>query len=732
MVADEPKQPEWPDNVLVFSAEPKAGEDYETHIQGILDKIKTTEDPHVPYAFVPPESVEEEVGPSNPGWGLPYPDWGSFQAKDLDEAQKIMDNAKAKEEAKMAEDPNYVQQYTYTSGNHFSTKRYALLFKSGEYKGCDFEIGYYVQMAGVGKTPNDVRFTGKRTDPKTKVERDSGPYVEALNKDLPCAEGGTIGRWNSGLCLDTFWRSAENFSANHVHWGVSQAAPLRKVDVGDFLEFGDGAAYSSGGFVANAQVGGVCQYAANQQWFSRGIKFGGDVKGGAWNNVFSGCTGNVPKSGAVAGDLVVSVEEAPKVRMEKPYVVMNGDDCELYVPQATTDSDGTKGPRFEENNMEVRCFSKVKVGKPILPKNETGEYDEIPDESFNTLTKEDEELTKELQTALDEGKDLVLCPGIFFLTEPLIVKKPNQVILGLGMATLIAPQKGGPCIRVLSGTAGVRIASLVLEASVPDDTLSKEHCNTDNVESLIDFGEPGKSGEKDPGDPSNPGLIADLFTRVGGSNLNRDVKTDVMVRIFSGNVIGDNLWLWRADHVKLKPNEPPNNPNFPLYHQVRIWEMDDEGNKQPVNECMCKNAIYVEGNDVRMYGLFAEHTTEDQMVWKGERGSVTFFQCELPYDVDESYSHCGYNVLENVKEHTGIGLGVYSNFTCFDVVAKLGLKFPATEKVVIVNPFTKWLAGEKGSGIENVLCKGDSIIGNKVCKPSQLARGWTNFNYTTA
>lgn len=53
----------------------------------------------------------------------------------------------------------------------------------------------------------------------------------------------------------------------------------------------------------------------------------------------------------------------------------------------------------------------------------------------------------------------------------------------------------------------------------------------------------------DTGNASNPGVLSDIFCRVGGSNLDREVSTDVMVRIHSDYVLGDNLWLWRADHV---------------------------------------------------------------------------------------------------------------------------------------------------------------------------------------
>ena len=40
--------------------------------------------------------------------------------------------------------------------------------------------------------------------------------------------------------------------------------------------------------------------------------------------------------------------------------------------------------------------------------------------------------------------------------------------------------------------------------------------NSDGVRSLIDFGEPGKA---DPGDSKNPGALANIFARVGGTNL---------------------------------------------------------------------------------------------------------------------------------------------------------------------------------------------------------------------
>ena len=659
MPFDEPKQPDWPINVMVFHPGDEA------HIEDIKTAIKPTEDP-----------IKE------------------FEL-------------------------NGETKTTHTTEHHFSTKRYALLFAPGEYKNCSFEVGYYVQMAGLGKTATGedaVRFTADEGEA-------SGPYVPALNKDLPCEEGGTINYPGSGLCLDTFWRMAENFSSESTMWAVSQAAPLRRVHVRKNLDLGDAYAFGSGGFLANAQVDGKCNYFNQQQLFSRAVHFNGDagsVSGGVWNTVFSGCTGVVPAEGKVPGtdNLVVTVEETPKVCLEKPYIVMTkSGDYELHIPKFTTDD--TSGAQLDGSNTEVRCFSRVKVGKAILPLDEDGNYAEIDDDKYNELTESDGKLTLELQEALDEGKDLVLSPGIYFLTQPLVVKKPNQVILGIGLATLVAPQDGSPCIRVQAGTPGVKIASVVLEGSVQKKAFSS-HANADKVRSLIDFGEADKTGFDDPGDASNPGLLSDIFTRVGGSNPDRSVMTDAMVRIFSGNVIGDNLWLWRADHVKLRPGEKPNDEKLKLYHQVG-WERNEDGKIILHEECIAKNALVVEGNDVSIYGLFAEHTKEDQMIWKGENGSVSFFQCELPYDVDE-FTHTGYHIHKDVESHTARGIGVYCNFTCFDVTASKGISMPSKDDVTVENPYTLFLANK--GGIDHVVYKGEEKYGKAVNEKNQTGRGW--------
>mmetsp|Transcript_20675 Transcript_20675/g.26333 ORF Transcript_20675/g.26333 Transcript_20675/m.26333 type:complete len:407 (-) Transcript_20675:149-1369(-) len=386
----------------------------------------------------------------------------------------------------------------------------------------------------------------------------------------------------------------------------------------------------------------------------------------------------------------ITVEKQPIARVEKPFIVLTEDEkWELHVPQATCDF--TSGPALDASTGDQRDFAKVKVCKM-----RSDDKDPLDVVAYNTLDAEDERITTDLQSALDDGKDLVLCPGTFYLTKTLVVRFPNQVILGLGLSTLIAPQDGSPCIRVLANKPGVTIAGITVEGSMQKKSPTMisnfmGSTNSDGVRSLIDFGEPGK---EDPGDPKNPGALIDIFARVGGVNLEREkVSTDILIRIHSGNVIGDNLWLWRADHCQLRPNELPNNPKLPLYWQVRS------------GECGVKTALDVKGNDVHMYGLFCEHTTEHQMIWSGSRGGVSFYQCELPYDVliGDFTGYVGYNVEDTVTSHKGRGVGVYSNFQVDKVMGDSGFLHPEDGDIDLIHPFTVFLDGVDGSGIKGII-----------------------------
>eukprot|EP00041_Stephanoeca_diplocostata_P022233 m.527937 g.527937 ORF g.527937 m.527937 type:complete len:336 (+) comp22014_c1_seq2:64-1071(+) len=147
--------------------------------------------------------------------------------------------------------------------NHgqFSPYRFAFLFKPGTYA-VDVPVGFYTQVMGMGMLPSDVKFTGV--------------------KGVFCEEGD----YNyAGGALDTFWRSAENFATSATYkwigadggmmWAVSQASPIRRVEVNDNLFLYEYeppyqlAGYSSGGFMANIQVNGTVEPGSQQQFFAR-------------------------------------------------------------------------------------------------------------------------------------------------------------------------------------------------------------------------------------------------------------------------------------------------------------------------------------------------------------------------------------------------------------------------------------------------------------------------------
>jgi hypothetical protein len=517
----------------------------------------------------------------------------------------------------------------YTGNQHFSKRRLAFLFAPGSYKNLHFEVGYYVQVIGLGNSPDQVFFS-------------SGPHVPALNKQLN----------EHGSSLDTFWRGAENFCTHDLLWAVSQAAPLRRVHVKSNLYLSDGPAYASGGFMANCQVDGTTFFGSQQQWLSRNCSFGKGYCGGAWSLVIIGCV-DLAK-GSNHGNFMEAVKtEIPRtpVRIEKPYIVLKEDGIqyELRVPLASRETTHQSGCHFDSANEVIRDFSRVFVADPDNPV-----------------------VNIQIQDALESEKDVILAPGIFHLDKTLRMLHPNQVLLGLGFATLVAPPDGSPCISVLPKLGGVRIAGIMLEASIRIG-------NSVSVTSLLEWGSESKG---DVGDANNPGGLFDIFCRVGGDTEDDRNRyfLDVIMRIHSGHVIGDNIWLWRADHAKLLCGETPNYPPIPKYHQTEETEYK------------VKNGIHLNGDDICMYGLAVEHMNEHQVLWNGERGQTYFYQCELPYDVSQDSfgqkGYTGYLVDETVTSHLLVAPGVYSNFRNEICQVQTAIKHPERKDIVVMNPFT--------------------------------------------
>ena len=332
-----------------------------------------------------------------------------------------------------------------------------------------------------------------------------------------CVQNGC--GWFQVGALDTFWRSAENFHTSSAFawavgtgmtWAVSQAAPLRNVKVDNDLLFfeyvtGDAAGYASGGWASGIEVGGTVSFGSQQQFAVRSSSASAfDMP--VWNGVFAGVDGAPAPQCGSEGNPSISVESEVPLIAEKPFItyVEDGGKFNLVVPGVESDTSGVAKPM---KNATVVPFESVYVTDP----SDTAAI---------------------INAKLAEGLHIVVTPGVYELEDSLEIKQENQVVLGLGFATLIAPSSGRPCVKV-GDVGGVRVAGLLLEAG-PWETTG----------GMLQIGETGKF----EGSAANPIVLSDVFARVGGPTTGVG-PVDTMFNVQSGFTVVDNTWLWRADHT---------------------------------------------------------------------------------------------------------------------------------------------------------------------------------------
>jgi hypothetical protein len=447
---------------------------------------------------------------------------------------------------------------------------------------------------------------------------------------LKC-ENGDFDYTGGALC--NFWRSAENFQTNtNALWAVSQAAPMRRVVVNgnlDLYQYNSGccAGYASGGFLADSTVTGTITSGSQQQWMTRNTH-AGTWNGGVWNMVFVGVTGGLPTQHCGTPNPHTIVGSAPVI-VEKPYIVYSGGKYALHIPRVETNK---AGPTTNFDNADVVDFINVYVA-----------------------TQKDSAAT--INAKIAAGLHIVLTPGNYILQEPINVNKPGIVILGIGFPVLEAAA-GTSCI-VVGNVAGVRIAGILLQAGPKDSP------------SLLQFGSAGYQG-----DASNPGLIADVFARVGGPTAAtvQQASAETMLQLNSGNTIVDHTWLWRADH--------------------------DVGGLVMSSMDPVKHSAVIAGNDVTAYGIFAEHALQDLLVWNGNNGRCYFFQSELPYDVTQANygtpGYAAYRVGTGVTNHHAWGVGAYSYFRDNAVTVANAIVAPSVSGIEFVNSLSVFLNGLGG------------------------------------
>jgi hypothetical protein len=530
--------------------------------------------------------------------------------------------------------------------SQFGSQRYAVFFEPGTYGSkaspLIFQVGYYTQVAGLGAQPSDTVINGA---------------IDVFNN--LCTAG--TGDCNADL---NFWRSLSNVTLNvdlpssppayapapgdpggagcdnsAEMWAVSQAAPLRRDIINGSVVFQDYCAsddYASGGFIADSQISGDLDFYGNQQYMVRNSSIGGanGCPNGLWNMVYSGVEG--APAPAFAGTCQQNtVLAASPVTEEEPFLYTDASGgYRVFVPAPRTSSSGPSWADGTEagGSLPLSSFFIASPGTPVPAIN----------------------------LALALGKNLVLTPGVYDLGQPIVVSRPDTVVLGQGFATLV-PQRGNAAMIVVPDT-GVKLSGLIFDAGPVNSPV------------LLSVGTPLPAA----GAAADPDLIQDVFFRIGGA-ATTNTSASVSLLDNAAHSIIDDVWAWRADH----------------------------GNDVGWTSNTGATGVVVTGDDVTSYGLAVEHYQKSEVVWTGQGGTNIFFQNELPYDPPsqaawmKSPSQDGYPAFlvgRNVRTFQGYGMGSYVVF--IDTSATLhdaeAFQSPDTPGVRFHNVFGVWIAGSGG------------------------------------
>jgi len=486
--------------------------------------------------------------------------------------------------------------------NEMGTDRYAFLFKPGTYGTADhplqIKVGYYTEISGLGASPSDVVINGK---------------VEVYNRCL--ADGGT----SNCLALVNFWRTLSNLSINinaagqdgcrasANFWAVSQAVSVRRVSVsGGTFSLMDyctaGPQYASGGFIADSVMPTVLN-GSQQQWLTRNSTVA-NWTNGVWNQVFSGVVG-APDDATFPNPPYTTLATTP-VSREKPYLFL--DERGRY---------NVRVPDAQHNSSGISWAAGPTPGRTI------------PLRDFFVATPWDSVQKINYQLAL--GKNLLLTPGVYDIPRSIEVNRPNQVVLGIGHATLTAVNGATP-LKV-ADVPGAIVAGVTIDAGLTESPV------------LLQVGREHGWGYSSP---DNPTTLNDVYFRVGGPHVG---KTNVALEVNSDDVLIDHTWVWRADHgvEGFDPNDGVNGDN-------ERWRTN-----------IGRYGAVINGDDVTATGLFVEHFQRYNTVWNGNKGTTILYQNELPYDPPTQADwmngsvegYAGYKVGDRVRTHNLYGGGVY-------------------------------------------------------------------------
>lgn len=527
------------------------------------------------------------------------------------------------------------QIYEKQEANQFGNERYAIYFMPGEYdESIESNVGFYTQVAGLGELPTDTKLESLQCNARWLSDDPS----------------------NHNACCN-FWRGVENIELKtNTVWAVSQATFMRRVQVDGALFLHDDYGWCSGGFLADSNTDLMTDSGSQQQWLSRNCNWKAWM-GANWNMVFVGTKEGKNPQGTWPVVPYTAVEKT-EVMQEKLFLIY--DDEAGYMVYVPKERENATGVSWENGS----------------------EGEKIPIEQFY-VAKPEKDTAETMNQALEEGKNLLLTPGIYDLTEPIVVNRADTIVLGMGLATLRAANRTA-CMET-GDVQGLIIAGLLFDSG---------ETKSDNL--LVVGTEKEASG-----DAEKNNYLSDLFFRVGGTDTEKPVSVKCCATINSDHVIGDNFWVWRADH----------------------------GDHVAWDENEAENGIIINGDDVTMYALMVEHFKQYQTIWNGNRGKVYMYQSEIPYDVPaqevwmshegQKNGYASFYVDEAVDTFEAWGLGVYLYNRDAAVELDTAMEVPDREGVKVHNICTVMLTGYPGmnhiinesgdsvtyAGQRNVICE---------------------------
>ena len=191
-------------------------------------------------------------------------------------------------------------------------------------------------------------------------------------------------------------------------WAVSQGTWLRRVHVQGDVNLSDdpssNEAWASGGFLADSKIDSTISSITQQQWLSRNDVWG-SWQGGVWNMVFVGVLN--PPSGTWPNQSYTVINNTPLIR-EKPYLSLdtNGNYI-VMVPNLETNSSGITWSTGPTPGTSIP-ISQFYLANPAADNADS------------------------INAALNAGLNLILTPGVYQLTNSILVTRADTIVMGLG------------------------------------------------------------------------------------------------------------------------------------------------------------------------------------------------------------------------------------------------------------------------------------------------------------